>query len=72
MAADTTKPHAAENNYSNLMGIPAHDYVANVYDGSNNLSYATYRLGGSSGTIVGIVTMTYDGNNNLLTAERTV
>ena len=67
-----TKQHAAENNYSNLMGIPAHDYIGNVYDGSNNLLYTTYRLGGSSGTVVGIVTMTYDVNNNLLTAERIV
>jgi hypothetical protein len=70
MAISTvTKQHAAENNYSNLMGIPAHDYIANVYDGQN-LSYTTYRLGGPSGDVVGIVTMTYDGNNNLLTAQR--
>lgn len=65
-----TKKYGDENYISNLMGIPAYDYVSNTYDGNNNLINTEYRLGGSSGDVVAVVAMTYDGNNNLLTVER--
>lgn len=45
-----------------------HDYVAFTYDGSGNLLTATYKTGGSSGTVVKTVTNTYDGSGNLLTS----
>lgn len=47
--------------------IPTYDYIDNTYVGGN-LTQTVYRRGGASGTIVGTVTMTYDGNGNLLTA----
>lgn len=47
------------------LNIPAHDHVALGYTGSN-LTTVTYRTGGSGGTIVGTLTLTYSGN--ILTA----
>lgn len=67
-----TKKYGDENYISNNMGIPAYDYIANTYDVNDNLTQVVYRLGGSTGTIVATVVMTYDGSNNLLTVERTV
>lgn len=67
-----TKKYGDENYISNNMGIPAYDYLANTYDVNDNLTQVVYRLGGSTGTIVATVVMTYDGSNNLLTVERTV
>lgn len=67
-----TKKYGDENYISNNMGIPAYDYIANTYDVNDNLTQIVYRLGGSTGTIVATVVMTYDGSNNLLTVERTV
>lgn len=67
-----TKKFGEENYIANPMGIPAYDYIANTYDVSDNLTQVVYRLGGSSGTIVATIAMTYDGSNNLLTVERTV
>ena len=71
MAANTTTPYGSSNYITNGLGIPAHDYIENSYTG-NNLTQVIYRLGGSSGTIVGTVVMTYDGSDNLLTVDRTV
>lgn len=56
---------------SNPMGIPAHDYISNSYDASDNLIMVTYKLGGSSGTTVAVLEMTYDASQNLITVERT-
>jgi len=42
--------------------IPTHDYVALSYTGSN-LTGVVYRDGGSSGTIVGTLTLTYSGSD---------
>jgi hypothetical protein len=53
------------------MGIPPYDYIVNTYDGSNNLLTATYYRGGASGDIVASLLMSYDGNGNVLTVERT-
>lgn len=66
-----TKKYGEENYISNGMGIPAHDYISNTYDGSGNVLTSTYRLGGASGDIVAVLNMTYDGSGNLLTIERT-
>jgi len=53
------------------LGIPAHDYIVNTYDGSNNMLTSIFKTGGASGTTVATLTMTYDGSNNLLTVTRT-
>lgn len=67
-----TKKYGEENYISNGLGIPAHDYISNTYDGSNNLTQSDYYLGGSGGTLVATIVMTYDVSNNILTVERTV
>ena len=48
------------------LALPAYDYVSNTYTGTN-LTQSVYKLGGASGTTVATATMTYDGNDNLLT-----
>ena len=72
MAANTTKAFGANNFIQNGLGVPAHDYISNTYDGSSNLTQTDYYIGGSGGTIVATIVMTYDGNGNLLTVDRTV
>ena len=42
--------------------IPAHDYIALTYTGTN-LTGVQYRTGGASGTIVGTLTLAYSGSN---------
>lgn len=44
------------------LGIPAHDYVALSYTGSN-LTGVTYRTGGAGGTIVATLTLAYSGSD---------
>lgn len=44
------------------LSIPAHDYIALSYTGTN-LSGVQYRTGGASGTIVGTLTLAYSGSN---------
>ena len=43
------------------LSIPAHDHVGLGYTGSN-LTTVTYRTGGSGGTIVGTLTLSYSGS----------
>jgi hypothetical protein len=80
-----TKKYGTDNHISNLMGIPAHDYIAYAYaDGTNPNSPTTieYKLGGAAGVSVAIVVYTYDGSSEgtdptgndsgrVLTVERT-
>lgn len=70
----TTKKYGTDNYISNRLGIPAHDYIKNTYDGSNNLTQVDFYYGGQqdSGEHVARIVMTYDVNGNLLTTERTV
>lgn len=51
------------------LAIPAHDYIANTYTGSN-LTEVVYRTGGASGAVVATLALTYDGSGNLLTVTR--
>lgn len=51
------------------LGIPAHDYIALSYTGSN-LTGVVYKTGGSGGTTVGTLTLAYDGNNNLTSVTK--
>lgn len=48
----------------NGLSIPEHDYIALSYTGSN-LTGVVYKTGGSNGTTVATLTLTYDGSNNL-------
>lgn len=48
----------------NGLSVPKHDYVALSYT-SNNLTGVVYKTGGSSGTTVATLVLTYDGSNNL-------
>ncbi|PWB94926.1 hypothetical protein [Methylosinus sporium] len=45
------------------------DYLENTYSGTN-LTQTVYKIGGSGGTIIGTLTMTYDASGNLLTVTR--
>ena len=65
-------PHSSSNYIANGLGVPAHDHIANTYDGAGNLLRVEYRMGGASGEIVGVLDMTYDGSGQLLTITRSV
>lgn len=53
------------------MNIPAHDYIENTYNGSNQLVLITYKRGGASGVTVATQALTYDGSGNVLTVTKT-
>lgn len=63
-----TKAFSKENYFGNMLGIPAYDYIENTYTGEN-LTQIVYKIGGSTGTIVATIVLTYDGTK-LLTLER--
>jgi hypothetical protein len=45
------------------------DYFENTYTGAN-LTKTVFKLGGSAGTIVSTIDITYDGSDNIITATR--
>lgn len=51
------------------LSIPPHDYFKNTYvvagNGIGELETVVYRQGGSGGTIVATVTITYDANDEI-------
>ena len=49
--------------------IPAHDYIALSYTGSN-LTGVVYKDGGAGGTTVATLTLAYDGSNNLISVTK--
>ncbi len=49
--------------------IPAHDYIALSYTGSN-LTGVVYKDGGAGGTTVATLTLVYDGSNNLTSVTK--
>ncbi|QTP86359.1 hypothetical protein SSRP02_p003 [Synechococcus phage S-SRP02] len=51
------------------LSIPEHDYISCSYTGSN-LTGVVYKLGGSSGTTVATLVLTYDGSNNLTSVTK--
>ena len=51
------------------LSIPVHDYVSCTYTGSN-LTQVVYKDGGSGGTTVATLNLTYDGASNLLTVTK--
>ena len=48
----------------------AYDYIDLSYTGSN-LTGVVYKTGGSGGTTVATLVLTYDGSDNLLTVTKT-
>lgn len=58
---------------SGLITSP-YDYIALTYvvvgNGAGQIQTATYKSGGSGGTTVGTLTLTYDGSNNLSTVTK--
>lgn len=51
------------------LSIPAHDYIALSYTGTN-LTGVVYKTGGSGGTTVGTLTLAYNGSNQLTSVTR--
>jgi hypothetical protein len=51
------------------LDIPAHDYISLSYTGSN-LTGVVYKDGGSGGTTVATLTLSYDGSNNLISVAK--
>jgi hypothetical protein len=51
------------------MQIPPYNYVSCSYTGSN-LTGVVYKTGGSGGTTVATLTLTYDGSNNLTSVTK--
>jgi hypothetical protein len=49
--------------------IPAHDYIALTYTGTN-LTGVVYKTGGASGTTVATLTLAYDGSDNLTSVTK--
>ncbi len=49
----------------------AYDYIAMVYNGSNLLTTASFYEGGSGGTLISSLVLTYDGSNNLIAVAKT-
>jgi len=49
--------------------IPAHDYIDMSYTG-DNMTGVVYKTGGSGGTTVATLTLTYDGNDNLTSVTK--
>ncbi len=49
--------------------LPSYDYISCSYAGSN-LTGVVYKSGGSSGSTVATLTLTYDGSNNLTSVTK--
>lgn len=49
--------------------LPSYDYISCSYTGSN-LTGVVYKSGGSSGSTVATLTLTYDGSNNLTSVTK--
>jgi hypothetical protein len=53
----------------NGLSVPEHDYIALSYTGSNLIG-VVYKTGGSGGTTVATLVLTYDGSNNLTSVTK--
>jgi hypothetical protein len=68
MAADLSATKASAASIAG-MAIPANDYMALSYTGSN-LTSIVYKTGGSGGTTVATLTLAYDGSGNLTSVTK--
>lgn len=59
----------------NQLVILPHDYIATSYvaagNGTGEIEQVIYKTGGSGGTNVAVLTMTYDSSNRLITVTKT-
>jgi hypothetical protein len=69
MPTFVTGPNDGPVQVTDGLQVPAHDYIAFSYTGSN-LTGVVYRRGGVSGTIVATLTLAYDGSNNLISVAK--
>ena len=51
------------------LAIPEHNYISLAYTGANPTT-VVYKQGGAGGSTVATLTLTYDGNGNVLTVTR--
>jgi hypothetical protein len=65
----TAVPVSGTVNVLTGLEIPEHDYIDLSYTGSN-LTGVVYKTGGSGGTTVATLTLTYDGNDNLTSVTK--
>ncbi len=68
---DSSTPAIVSGTVATLNGfeIPAHDYISMSYSGSN-VTGVVYKDGGASGTVVATLSLSYDVNNNLISATK--
>jgi len=69
IVADPDNPLPVASGTVPGLAIPEHDYIGMTYTGSD-LTGVEYRQGGSGGTVVATLVLTYDGSGNLLTVTR--
>ena len=65
-------PATEDGNLSKIPGlaIPIHDFIALSYE-EGNLIQVVYKQGGSNGTIVATLSLSYDTNGNLISITKT-
>ena len=51
------------------LSIPEHDYIEMTYSGTS-MTGVVYKTGGSSGTTVATLALTYDGSSNLTSVTK--
>jgi hypothetical protein len=51
------------------LSVPQHDYIGMTYSGTD-LTGVVYKTGGSSGTTVATLVLTYDGSSNLTSVTK--
>lgn len=71
MPIDTSPGTALPVGFVPGFGIPVHDYIGMEYTGAL-LTTVTYKWGGADGTVVAVLTMTYNGDGNLLSVSVSV
>ena len=59
------------SDFSSSLIFEEHDYILREYDGSDNITTATYKSGGSSGTIVATLVYAWSGGNLVSTTKTT-
>ena len=71
-AGNLINPAKEDGNLSYVVGmaIPKYDYIEMSYDTNGNLTQTVYKQGGSSGTTVATLSMSYDANNNLISVAK--
>ncbi len=75
--ATEDKQNAIITQLQNIAGfdIPQYDYISLLYITSGNgigeIGTATYMIGGSTGTVVAVLNLTYNTSNEVVTVTKT-